>query len=151
MECSIDRSSSCDFFLLLKIFCWFSAGGVELTEKPQDGDDIAGSDMSLVCSAKGSPRPTIVWLLNGVKVEESNRLTIEDKPHGGDSVTSTLKVLNVSASDEGVYQCQAANRFETVAAQALRTVKSKWNMYVLHVPLIIPLISVFFKFFHVHG
>ena len=64
---------------------------------------VEGDALELVCTFIGRPRPVVEW--SGPKklpppVEKSVSLL------DGYQVASTLKVLNVSQSDEGEYSCE---------------------------------------------
>ena len=62
----------------------------------------------LVCSADGSPAPSLLWTHNGTVVDAatSDRTTIADEVMGTNT-TSTLRVGNTTSTDSGVYMCIA--------------------------------------------
>ncbi|XP_021962344.1 fibroblast growth factor receptor-like 1 isoform X2 [Folsomia candida] len=53
----------------------------------------------LKCESSGNPKPTITWYKNGAMVSSST------------TNVSTLKLLNVSQVDSGLYKCEAVNLF----------------------------------------
>lgn len=63
---------------------------------------IEGRDLVLKCPVEGTPLPTTTWLFNGLPVEISDTLQIDD-------VTGTLKIIEMTPNDEGVYTCVATN------------------------------------------
>ncbi|MGH0125472.1 UNVERIFIED_CONTAM: hypothetical protein FKN15_054569 [Acipenser sinensis] len=78
--------------------------------------NITGSEMSsevsvlvnetikLVCSAEGMPRPTIKWLKDGKKLNETEARRIRVSPDG-----STLSIIGAQTADIGKYTCVATN------------------------------------------
>ncbi|XP_051942680.1 sialoadhesin-like [Hippocampus zosterae] len=57
-----------------------------------------GDNMTLICTAKGNPRPSLEWFRNGTKL-----------PVKG----ATLTVQSVSSQHDGRYKCVATNRLGT--------------------------------------
>ena len=65
---------------------------------------VEGDTLELVCTFFGRPRPMVEWSgpqdILPPAIEDSVSVS------GGYQVTSTLKVLNASQSDEGEYSCE---------------------------------------------
>ena len=85
---------------------------------------LKNSPADLRCSATGSPKPTIHWLQDGVKVptDDGRRFLLDD---------GTLHFMRVTRgrrrTDAGVYQCVASNTHGTVYSKnASLIVGSKW-------------------------
>ncbi|KAG8007385.1 Neural cell adhesion molecule L1-like protein, partial [Nibea albiflora] len=91
----------------------------EWVSEPESQLSMIGSDVSIKCSASGSPQPTITWKVNGVPLRESpasNRKVFDD----------TIVLHNAKASDSAVYQCQASNRHGTLLSNA--------NIMIMNMP-----------------
>ncbi|TKS71115.1 L1-like protein Close -like protein of L1 Processed neural cell adhesion molecule [Collichthys lucidus] len=91
----------------------------EWVSEPESQLSMIGSDVSIKCSASGSPEPTITWKVNGVPLQESpasNRKVLDD----------TIVLHNAKASDSAVYQCQASNRHGTLLSNA--------NIMIMNMP-----------------
>lgn len=63
---------------------------------------IEGRDLVLTCPVEGVPLPTTTWFFNGLPVETSDTLQI-------DEVTGNLKIIEMTPEDDGVYTCVATN------------------------------------------
>ncbi|XP_025075028.1 neogenin isoform X3 [Pogonomyrmex barbatus] len=74
---------------------------------------IEGSDVTLECAANGYPKPTILWLKDGVALD----LTSLDSRYR-EVAASSLKIMNVKESDHGSYQCRAENMVDSLDAVA---------------------------------
>lgn len=72
-----------------------------------------GSNVTLVCTAIGSPQPTIVWRKNGKVFNESQ-------------VTGNITLLNISQADGGFYECSVSNHLATES----RTMELKVEGYL---------------------
>lgn len=63
---------------------------------------LEGRDLLLRCPTEGFPVPSISWLFNGLPVQISDTLQIDD-------TTGNLKVVEMTPEDDGVYTCVATN------------------------------------------
>ncbi|ESO84448.1 hypothetical protein LOTGIDRAFT_71201, partial [Lottia gigantea] len=61
-----------------------------------------GADIILKCQITGNPPPAILWYNNKFRLFNTERIKILDEG-------SRLKVMNISATDNGVYSCRAEN------------------------------------------
>ncbi|XP_011874494.1 PREDICTED: neogenin [Vollenhovia emeryi] len=77
-----------------------------------------GSDVTLECAANGYPKPTILWLKDGVALD----LTSLDSRYRK-VAASSLMITNARESDHGSYQCRAENEVESLDAVAELTVQ----------------------------
>ncbi|XP_077386047.1 neural cell adhesion molecule L1-like protein isoform X4 [Festucalex cinctus] len=87
--------------------------------EPESQLSMIGSDVLIKCSATGTPKPAITWMVNGLSLHEApaaNRKVFDD----------TIFLRNAKASDSAVYQCQASNRHGTLLANA--------NIMVMNLP-----------------
>uniref|UniRef100_A0A1A8CTU0 receptor protein-tyrosine kinase n=2 Tax=Nothobranchius kadleci TaxID=1051664 RepID=A0A1A8CTU0_NOTKA len=64
-------------------------------------DVNSSSTLVMACYASGVPQPYIMWFKNGVKVEESPGVSLQED--------GTLIIERVKKDDEGVYECVAQN------------------------------------------
>ncbi|XP_036150275.1 neogenin isoform X5 [Monomorium pharaonis] len=72
-----------------------------------------GSDVTLECAANGYPKPTILWLKDGIALD----LTSLDSRYRK-LAASSLMIMNIRESDHGSYQCRAENMVESLDAVA---------------------------------
>ncbi|KAL0107101.1 hypothetical protein PUN28_015559 [Cardiocondyla obscurior] len=72
-----------------------------------------GSDVTLECAANGYPKPTILWLKDGVALD----LTSLDSRYRK-IAASSLMITDVRELDHGSYQCRAENEVESLDAVA---------------------------------
>ena len=63
---------------------------------------IEGRDLLLRCPVEGVPLPSTSWLFNGLPVEVSDTLQI-------DEITGNLKITEMTPDDGGMYTCVATN------------------------------------------
>uniref|UniRef100_A0A1A8LEU1 Peroxidasin homolog n=2 Tax=Nothobranchius pienaari TaxID=704102 RepID=A0A1A8LEU1_9TELE len=73
----------------------------QFTVTPQDQSILEGLTVEFPCVASGYPEPAIVWTRGGNPLPSDSR-------HGILS-SGTLRIARVTASDEGVYECQAVS------------------------------------------
>lgn len=82
---------------------------VEPTEQTVDAGNVAIFN----CTIFGHPVLSVTWLKDGQPVGKSTRITVQSE--------RTLKILNVSRVDKGMYQCLAANTKENAQGSAQLT------------------------------
>lgn len=80
-----------------------------LTPEDQTAN-VGTTELRLKCQALGDPRPQMSWSHNGVQLGLTIRHQME--PEG------TLIIRNISASDYGIYRCEAANNLGRINANA---------------------------------
>ncbi|KAJ8382835.1 hypothetical protein SKAU_G00036130 [Synaphobranchus kaupii] len=73
----------------------------------------------LSCQAKGSPKPTITWSMNGVPIENT------PKDHSRTIEDDTITFSDVQTGSSAVYQCNASNEFGYLLANAFVNVLSE--------------------------
>ncbi|XP_019699921.2 neogenin isoform X6 [Harpegnathos saltator] len=81
--------------------------------QPLQQTAIEGSDVTLECAANGYPKPTILWLKDGVALD----LVSLDSRYRK-VAASSLTIMDVRESDHGSYQCRAENEIESLDAVA---------------------------------
>lgn len=69
----------------------------------------AGGNITISCNTRGQPLPNITWFKNGEILIENDSIIIMETTDSRASLNSTLILLNISRSDEGIYQCVATN------------------------------------------
>lgn len=97
---------------------------------------------TVTCSAKGKPRPEVVWLKNAKEIEpEMNLYTVQSDPveglNGETTVHSTLKFYGsgrpnhneLIPGDRGIYTCLFTNE--------VNTVNSSMHLKVEHEPIVL--------------
>ncbi|KAK0175713.1 hypothetical protein PV327_009442 [Microctonus hyperodae] len=90
-----------------------SASPPAFIARPRPQIAIEGSTITLECAANGSPRPTILWLKDGVAVD----LAALDSRYRK-VAASSLMITDIMEEDHGAYQCRAENIIETLDAVA---------------------------------
>ena len=74
------------------------------------------SDLCLHVKITGQPRPDISWLKNGEKLEQSSRITFDER---------SLTVHGVTDDDAAVYTCEATNYLGQTSSSSKVTVLGK--------------------------
>ncbi|KAK7504332.1 hypothetical protein BaRGS_00004636, partial [Batillaria attramentaria] len=74
---------------------------VEL-RRPKKEEVKAGVDVLLKCVIAGNPPPAILWYHNKFRLFNTDKVKILDDG-------TRLKLVNISASDNGIYSCRAEN------------------------------------------
>ncbi|XP_068598340.1 neural cell adhesion molecule L1-like protein isoform X1 [Brachionichthys hirsutus] len=91
----------------------------EWVSKPESQLRMIGSDLSIRCSASGTPQPLIKWRVNGTP--------LQDAPAANRKVLGDALILHeAEASDSAVYQCEASNRHGTLLSNA--------NIMIMNLP-----------------
>ncbi|XP_028276231.1 cell adhesion molecule-related/down-regulated by oncogenes [Parambassis ranga] len=72
------------------------------------------SSVSFSCEARGNPTPNITWLFNARPINASRRFQISG---------NSLVVRNVTAQDEGVYQCLLDNVIGSAQSHGILTIQ----------------------------
>ncbi|XP_076634560.1 neogenin protein frazzled isoform X9 [Colletes latitarsis] len=81
--------------------------------KPLQQVVVEGSTVTLECAANGYPKPSILWLKDGVAIDLASLDSRYRKV-----AASSLVISNVQEIDNGSYQCRAENEVETLDAAA---------------------------------
>ncbi|XP_076679661.1 neogenin protein frazzled isoform X8 [Andrena cerasifolii] len=81
--------------------------------KPLQQMVTEGSTVTLECAANGYPKPSILWLKDGVAIDLASLDSRYRKV-----AASSLVISNVQEIDDGSYQCRAENEVETLDAAA---------------------------------
>uniref|UniRef100_A0A4W6FQY0 Contactin 4 n=1 Tax=Lates calcarifer TaxID=8187 RepID=A0A4W6FQY0_LATCA len=81
-----------------------------------------GGEVVLECRPHASPRATISWWRGGELLKDSKRQTIMED--------GTLRIANISKSDEGRYICVARNHFGTSSSSGTLVVKEPTKIVV---------------------
>uniref|UniRef100_A0A3Q1AKF5 Contactin-4-like n=1 Tax=Amphiprion ocellaris TaxID=80972 RepID=A0A3Q1AKF5_AMPOC len=81
-----------------------------------------GGEVVLECRPHASPRATVSWWRGGELLKDSKRQTIMED--------GTLRITNISKSDEGRYTCVARNLFGTSSSTGTLMVKEPTRIVV---------------------
>ncbi|XP_043598613.1 neogenin isoform X3 [Bombus pyrosoma] len=81
--------------------------------KPLQQMTIEESTVTLECAANGYPKPSILWLKDGVAIDLASFQSRYSRV-----AASSLVISNVQEIDDGSYQCRAENEVETLDAAA---------------------------------
>ncbi|MED6253852.1 hypothetical protein ATANTOWER_004926, partial [Ataeniobius toweri] len=68
-----------------------------------------GETVRIICQARGKPTPSVMWLHNARPLAPSSRHRLTSR---------ALRISNVSAQDDGLYQCMAENGLGSSQASA---------------------------------
>ncbi|CAH1785072.1 unnamed protein product [Owenia fusiformis] len=100
-------------------------------EVPPERKEVSlGEKVVIECSAGGSPSPTIHWLYNGERLQQSERNVIEDETTTFEntpknrkmsllklsSTKAKLTIDCVTPEDQGTYTCVASTPYNTITA-----------------------------------
>ncbi|XP_039591708.1 hemicentin-1 isoform X2 [Polypterus senegalus] len=69
--------------------------------EPRNQTFVTGQDVRIRCSAKGYPKPHLVWTQNDIFIIGSNRYRL--------TLDGTLIIKNAAQRDSGIYSCLASN------------------------------------------
>jgi hypothetical protein len=82
---------------------------------------IEGTTVTLTCSARAKPLPTVIWRWNWRCLPDFSRMTVENSPQGFGAdcmeVRSTLTIRNFRSSDVGIYNCEALSASKRAISQ----------------------------------
>ena len=70
-----------------------------------DTQAVIGSTATFTCVAEGDPDPTFQWSFGESTLADNDKYDITATT----STLSTLTVLDISLSDDGIYTCTATN------------------------------------------
>ncbi|XP_030076800.1 myosin light chain kinase, smooth muscle isoform X1 [Microcaecilia unicolor] len=84
----------------------------------RDQAEVEGSSACLQCHIEGYPDPEVIWLYDGIPVQESSHFRIEYEENG----RCALVVSDVSLQDSGCYTCRACNELGEAECSAKLTV-----------------------------
>ena len=89
------------------------------------------ANTTFVCSAAGTPIPHISWMhkMQNVSQNETFQFMVtEEYRYRNSSLTtsSTLTINNLTATDSGIVQCVAHNRFGNASADTTLSILSKY-------------------------
>lgn len=79
---------------------------------------LASSGLEISCPASGFPKPTIQWYREGVPVEPSMMLNVDED-------TGTLFTMSISYRKRGTFACKASNALGSVSASSFISVLGK--------------------------
>ena len=74
----------------------------EIVSSPMNQTIVAGTTLTVSCTARASSTPTITWMTGDTVLENSGRYSISE----GDG-TSTLVIADTVEADSGTYSCTA--------------------------------------------
>ena len=77
--------------------------------RPYAVKTIQNERVQISCSARGIPRPTIIWKRKRDGQRLRGRVTTNNT-RDGEYVTSTITISRVQTRDAGVYNCTATNK-----------------------------------------
>jgi len=88
--------------------------------------------VTFICRARGTPAPTISWLLNERNVTQFDDNRFEEfSISAGDTVTGQLTISELQASDSGTLKCVATVLHHTSSGVETFTNVSKATLSVL--------------------
>ncbi|KAM4587784.1 contactin-4 isoform 1-T1 [Odontesthes bonariensis] len=96
----------------------------DFTQRPVKKSTVIqrGAEMVLECRPSASPRASISWWRGGEFLKSSERQTIMED--------GTLRITNISKSDEGRYTCVARNHFGASSSAGILVVKEPTKIIV---------------------
>lgn len=108
---------------IAQLFTFFFAEPPSFVRKLENLSSLSGSEVSLICSLKGSEPITVAWLKDNHELKEAEniQITYENK-------TALLQITNLQSSHCGKYSCQVQNQAGSQTCSAVLTVKG-WLRY----------------------
>lgn len=99
----------------------------QMLSKPRDTVIDLGSSSVLDCRADGNPQPTIKWTKDGIRINGTDKQKVL-------MANSSLHLVAVQLSDEGLYECIATNTLGNVSSTAKISIRvhgswSSWNAW----------------------
>ncbi|XP_074536224.1 cell adhesion molecule-related/down-regulated by oncogenes isoform X2 [Halichoeres trimaculatus] len=91
-----------------------------------------GSSAQFTCLFKGNPSPNVTWLFNAEPIVQSHRFQISG---------SSLVVAEVTAQDQGVFQCLLDNGIGSAQSQGALTLQSDLQLTSPALPTVHPMQS----------
>ncbi|XP_052828137.1 limbic system-associated membrane protein isoform X2 [Octopus bimaculoides] len=70
---------------------------------------VSGRETILDCRITASPQGVTVWMRNGKELVNNEKYSIEVFNEGGHTITLSLRITQIKASDFGEYTCLASN------------------------------------------
>ncbi|KAM9376050.1 protogenin B-like [Pholidichthys leucotaenia] len=133
----------CHYWLLFVLFLPLSSvlcfSELSFVTEPSDVTVLPRGPAVLDCQAHGHPPVTVRWLMDGVKLAESEH--VHFLPNGSLYIP---KVKHTKEdSDEGFYQCLSQNKYGAILSQRSRLTIASISEFVLHpVPVAVMVGSV---------
>ena len=96
----------------------------------------AEDGVELFCKIHGRPRPQITWYFNGNKLRPTlinSRVQIADD-------NQVVRISYVSPKDEGLYECKATNKMDSLQGYQMVQLKSTVENGILYEQISIPII-----------
>ena len=83
----------------------------ETVEDPKNQTVVAGFNVTLNCTAKGSPMPSITWIKNNdpLAIQSNPRIKYIKNALDDKQIHSQLVIEDAKKKDEGKYHCVANN------------------------------------------
>ncbi|CAG5855571.1 unnamed protein product, partial [Menidia menidia] len=97
-------------------------------KEPHDATVIRREAVVLDCQARGEAPLDMMWLKNGVKLVENERVYL--LPNGSLYI-SEVESRRGDKSDEGCYQCLAQNKYGTILSQKARLTIASMSSFAL--------------------
>lgn len=88
----------------------------KLIYKPYNIEAIVGSTIEMPCKSEGDPKPGITWQKEGSRMQRTGRFKV--------SLSGNLYIYNITAEDQGRYECSAINDYGRDTASGYLTVKN---------------------------
>lgn len=98
-----------------------------ITEPPLDTQAYLGETAIFVCVAEAEPTPTFQWNFDGVSITDGDKYDIDTT-----STTSRLTVSDITAFDDGTYNCTVENTHGRDSASANLQALCKCSKNVLN-------------------
>ncbi len=95
---------------------------------PSEVSEVNGNDLNIVCVATGKPPPSVQWYFNDSLISstcDDCQITITSTINDS-TVSSSLGIVSVNESAEGVYTCSAANTI--ISGDAMDSITFRLNI-----------------------
>lgn len=106
------------FGLIENVLC-VSKDAAKILISPNNATRTEGRNVTFECNLDGRPLSTVTWWKDSTEISTSaSKYQVSQAPSSVVNGTATLTIINVTRSDEGLYQCRAENQFGRESSKA---------------------------------
>ena len=82
----------------------------EIVTSPTDTQVVIGTNVTMLCVARGIYQPTVIWRKGSEMLNSSSGVTVSESIEANNSVIHSSLLISVfTRSDAGQYSCDVAN------------------------------------------
>ena len=102
---------------------FYSIEPVTVSNLPDIVSEIYGQTVSVLCTVRGKPQPTITWYKDSVLINSLTYPDIQITTTAVDNTTlqSEITITLITNTDEGIYTCSGSNIFPNGTVTTIRS------------------------------